>query len=245
MSTAKPSGEVRIGTSGYQYDHWRGLFYPPALPKRHWFGHYARHFDTVEINNTFYRLPEATTFEAWAAEAPAGFLYALKFSRYGTHIKRLLDPEEPIRRFLERAEILGKLLGPLLVQLPPHWKVNRARLGGFLEAAPRKQRWAIEFRDPGWLTEEIFSLLEGQNAALCIHDMIPDHPRRITADWVYLRFHGQHYGGTYSHQYLSAQARQIAEYRAQGLDVFAYFNNDVGGHAVRNAADLKRYLANP
>jgi uncharacterized protein YecE (DUF72 family) len=245
MSSGKQSGKVRIGTSGYQYDHWKGLFYPPGLPKRDWFGHYARLFDTVEINNTFYRLPEATTFQAWAAAAPAGFLYALKFSRYGTHIKRLREPEEPIRSFLERAELLGELLGPILVQLPPHWKVNQARLARFLEAAPCGHRWAIEFRDPSWLIEEIFALLEAQNAALCIHDLIPNHPRRITADWVYLRFHGQHHGGAYSHQYLSAQARQIAHYRAQGLDVFAYFNNDVGGHAVRNAADLKHYLANP
>jgi uncharacterized protein YecE (DUF72 family) len=242
MRAGRPPGEVRIGTSGYQYDHWKGLFYPPTLPKRDWFGYYAREFDTVEINNTFYRLPDARTFEAWAAEAPVGFLHALKFSRYGTHVKRLREPEEPIRRFLERAETLGALLGPILVQLPPHWRVNPARLAGFLEAAPRKQRWAVEFRDPSWLTKEILALLETHNAALCIHDMIPDHPRRITADWVYLRFHGQHYGGTYSHQYLSAQARRMAGYRAQGLDVFAYFNNDVGAHAVRNAADLRRYL---
>lgn len=235
-------GTLRIGTSGYQYDHWKGVFYPEDIPKNRWFDHYARHFDTVEINNTFYQLPQESTFDGWHEQAPAGFCYALKFSRYGSHLKRLKDPQGPIDKFIRRAERLKSFLGPILVQLPPHWNVNAERLAAFLEAAPKTYRWAVEFRDPSWLCEEIYAILQEHQAALCIHDMIDDHPRRITADWTYLRFHGDHYTGSYSYQFLSAQAQRIRESLAGGLDVFAYFNNDQHGYAVQNAADLKRYL---
>lgn len=238
---ASKRGALRIGTSGYQYDHWRRVFYPEEIPRKRWFHHYAQHFDTVEINNTFYHLPEVSTFVTWRQEAPVGFCYALKFSRYGSHLKRLKDPSEPIERFLARAEQLDTFLGPILVQHPPRWNVNAERLAAFLESVPKTHRWAIELRDPRWLCEEIFAILEEHHAALCIHDMIGDHPRRITSDWVYLRFHGDHYSGSYSHQFLSAEAQRIREYRSRGLDVFAYFNNDQNGYAVKNAVDLKRY----
>jgi uncharacterized protein YecE (DUF72 family) len=235
-------GTLRIGTSGYQYDHWKGIFYPEDLPKKSWFAHYAAHFDTVEINNTFYRLPQGHTFTAWREQTPPGFCYALKFSRYASHLKRLKDPYEPIERFLERATRLQEFLGPILVQLPPRWNVDVNRLADFLNAAPRTYRWAIEFRDPRWLCEEIYTLLRRSHAALCIHDLIPDHPRHITAHWVYLRFHGVSHGGNYPHQVLTALAREIAQYLADGLDVFAYFNNDVHGYAVHNALALRRHL---
>ncbi|HEX7043261.1 MAG TPA: DUF72 domain-containing protein [Burkholderiales bacterium] len=235
-------GELRVGTSGYQYDHWRRAFYPPELPKAGWFAFYARRFDTVEINNTFYRLPEAHVFEAWRAAAPANFRYALKFSRYGTHLKRLRDPAQPIALFLERARRLGPMLGPILVQLPPHWRADPVRLEGFLEALPRAQRWAVEFRDSSWLREPIFALLAKYGVALCVHDMLPRHPRRVTADFVYLRFHGRRYGGAYTPQQLAAHARRVRACLADGIDVYAYFNNDADGHAVRNALDLRRYI---
>jgi uncharacterized protein YecE (DUF72 family) len=235
-------GRLRVGTSGYQYDHWQGVLYPKDIPKKAWFAYYATHFDTVEINNTFYHLPSASAFEAWRAQAPRGFCYALKFSRYGSHLKRLKDPSEPIQRFLERAGRLGKFLGPVLVQLPPRWRVDVARLAGFLAAAPSDYRWAIEFRDPRWLCEEVFAVLEGHNTALCIHDLIANHPLRITADWLYLRFHGVKQGGNYPSRDLLAQAGRIKQYLADGMDVFAYFNNDAHGYAAHNAADLKRYL---
>jgi uncharacterized protein YecE (DUF72 family) len=137
---------------------------------------------------------------------------------------------------------LREFLGPILVQLPPHWNVDVERLTGFLHAAPRAYRWALEFRDPRWLCDEVYGVLRRHNAALCLHDLIHDHPHQITADWVYLRFHGVGYGGSYPPQALTAQARQIAQYLAAGLDVFAYFNNDAYGHAVHNAIDLKRSL---
>ena len=239
---AVTKAQARIGTSGYQYKHWKKFFYPEDLPQRRWFACYAKHFDTVEINNTFYGLPAEKTFVVWRKQAQPGFLYALKFSRYGSHLKRLKDPQSTIRTFLQRARRLGKFLGPILVQLPPNWRVDPARLAGFLEAAPRSVRWAFEFRDDSWLCEEILEILKGHNAALCIHDMIKNHPRRITADWVYLRFHGQHYSGSYTAQQLEAEANWIREQLANGRDVYAYFNNDAQGHAVTNAADLRGYV---
>lgn len=233
---------LRIGTSGYDYPHWRGVFYPAQLPRRAWLRHYAGRFDTVEINNTFYHLPSPATFAGWRSAAPPDFLYALKFSRYATHLKRLREPEDPLRRFLQRAEPLGELLGPILVQLPPRFRADPDRLEAFLTAAPRERRWALEFRDPAWLSDAVYEVLRRHNAALCVHDLIPDHPREGTADWVYLRFHGRGYGGNYSPQRLRAEARRIVADLAAGRDVYAYFNNDVGGYAVRNAATLRRYV---
>lgn len=235
-------GELRVGTSGYQYDHWRGRFYPPDLRKSRWFAFYAAHFDTVELNSTFYRLPGPHVFDAWRAAAPPGFLYALKFSRYGTHRKRLRDPRQPIRLFLERARRLKSCLGPVLVQLPPRWHLNYGRLAEFVAQLPRHRRWVIEFRDPSWLCEPVFTLLAKHGVALCVHDMLPDHPRRLTADFTYVRFHGRRYSGNYAAQALAAQARRIRAYLADGIDVYAYFNNDAEGFAVRNALDLRRYV---
>jgi uncharacterized protein YecE (DUF72 family) len=141
MANAK--GQLRIGTSGYQYDHWRKSFYPEELSKKHWFAHYAQHFDTVEINNTFYRLPSAKAFDAWRKQAPPEFCYVLKFSRYGSHLKRLKEPRATIQRVFQVARRLKKFLGPVLVQLPPNWSVNPDRLQEFLKAAPRSLRWRL------------------------------------------------------------------------------------------------------
>jgi uncharacterized protein YecE (DUF72 family) len=239
------SPTARIGTSGWQYDHWRGLFYPEDLPKRAWFDHYAERFDTVEINNTFYRLPEAAAFKAWHDQAPSGFLYAVKYSRFGSHMKKLKEPASHIGLFIQRAAPLGALLGPILVQLPPGWHVDVPRLADFLAAAPAKLRWAVEFRDPSWLCDDVFTCLADAGSALCVHDLLEDHPRVPTADWVYLRFHGgvsSGYGGSYSPQALSAEARRIRADLEAGRDVYAYFNNDIGGHALGNAEQLRRYL---
>lgn len=232
-----------MGTSGYHYEHWRGVFYPESLSSENWFDHYARSFDTVEINNTFYRLPAGDTFDVWRERAPHGFLYALKFSRYGSHLKHLKEPAAAIDNFLEAARRLEDGLGPVLVQLPPRWGADPGRLEGFLEAAPEDLRWAVEVRDPSWLCEAVYAVLRRAGAALCIHDLIEDHPRQITADWTYLRYHGDRYAGSYSHQKLTAEAERITGRLANGTDVFAYFNNDKGGHAVFNARDLRRYVA--
>jgi uncharacterized protein YecE (DUF72 family) len=239
--TAK-KGQLRIGTSGYQYDHWKGIFYPRDIPKSRWFGHYARHFDTVEINNTFYNLPKPKTFDDWREAAPENFCYVLKYSRFGTHIKRLKDPDDHVNKFLEAATHLRGKLGPILVQLPPKWNPDLERLSDFLKVTPRKYRWAVEFRDKKWLCDEAYGILRKHNVALCVHDLIENHPREVTANWMYLRYHGVNYAGCYSPQALSAEARRIRDYLADGLDVFAYFNNDAEGYAVQNAMDLRRYV---
>jgi uncharacterized protein YecE (DUF72 family) len=239
---AAPFGHIRIGTSGYQYAHWRGRFYPAKLPQREWLAFYAAHFDTVEINATFYRLPDASTFERWRDVAPEGFTYALKFSRYGSHLKHLREPEESIGQFLERAERLGERLGPILVQLPPRWRVDAQRLESFLANAPRRHRWAVEFRDPSWLRDDVLAILHDHGAALCIHDLIPDHPVRATADWVYVRFHGHVAGRRYGARRLMLAVHVIERFLEEGRDVFAYFNNDFRGYAVRDALQLERLL---
>ena len=240
--TGNEQGTCLIGTSGYQYDHWRPVFYPEGMAKKNWFRHYADHFNTVEINNTFYNLPKAETFDKWREQTPKGFRYALKFSRYGTHMKKLKDPSATIGRYLERAERLKSYLGPILVQLPPHWGVNPERLSTFLDEAPKRRRWVVEFREWDWLCDEIYDVLKSHGAALCIHDMLEDHPRMLTADWTYLRFHGDHYSGCYTHQALTAWAEWIQEQLSDGRDVYAYFNNDDQGYAVQNAFDLRRYV---
>ncbi len=239
----KTSGVLRLGTSGYQYDDWRGDLYPQGEPKRRWFEIYSESFDTVEINNTFYNLPEASVFDDWHDRAPPGFLYALKYSRFGTHMKKLKDPEQHLGVFVERAERLKSYLGPILVQLPPRWKANPERLDAFLREAPREHRWAVEFRDPSWLCDEVYGVLRAHGAGLCIHDLIEDHPPELTAGWTYLRFHGgeRHRHG-YPAQALGAWARRIGGWLGSGLDVYVYFNNDVGGHAVHNGLDLRRYV---
>jgi uncharacterized protein YecE (DUF72 family) len=233
-------GTLRVGTSGFQYDHWRKVFYPPALRKGDWLEYYAARFDTVEINNTFYGLPREATFHRWRERAKPGFCYALKFSRYGTHRKRLTDPGNTIGVFLQRARHLEEHLGPILVQLPPGWRAQPERLAAFLEAAAGDLRWAVEFRDPSWLREDVFGILRANGAALCIHDLLPEHPLEITADWLYLRYHGPfRYAGSYALQALAAEGRWIREHLEAGRDVFAFFNNDAEGNAVRNALQLR------
>lgn len=175
---------------------------------------------------------------------PPGFLFAVKLNRYLTHLKRLLDPREPLRNFEQRVRRLGPHLGPVLVQLPPRFRVDPERLARFLGAAPRSLRFAVEFRDPSWLSEAVFRVLRDHGAALCVHDLLPQHPFEVTADFVYLRFHGTEgaYAGGYSPQKLAAVARRLAVELRAGREVHAYFNNDVGGFAVRDAAALRRYL---
>lgn len=237
-------GRFRVGTSGYDYPHWEGVLYPPSLPEDRRFGRYPERFDAVEINSTFYGLPDPATADAWRERAPEGFLYALKFSRYGTHMKHLKAPADTIPNFLVVAGRLEEKLGPVLVQLPPNWRADPGRLAAFLAEAPDHVRWAVEVRDPDWLREEVYDVLRAEGAALVVHDMIEGHARELTAGWTYLRYHGTAYRGSYSHQKLTADAGWIADRLAEGRDVYAFFNNDAEGHAVRNAADLRRYVEN-
>ena len=258
-------GEAYVGCSGWSYPHWRGTVYDPAMRQKDWFSDYARRFRTVEVNNTFYKLPEAATFSAWRAQAPAGFVFALKLNQYGTHRRRLREPRAWLGNFVERAVLLGPALGPNLVQLPPRWKRDTDRLAAFFETAtsfdagtslkagpsgdagPAALRWAVEFRDPSWLHEDTYQLLRKYKVALCVHDLLPDHPWLLTADWAYCRFHGpraldQKYTGDYGPERLAKPAHTLGQWQDEGFDVFAYFNNDEGGAAVRDATWLRHRL---
>lgn len=241
-------GAVRIGTSGYQYAHWRGVLYPEGLPVARWLERYAERFGSLEIDSTFYRLPSAEVFAAWRRRLPPGFVCAVKMSRFATHMKHLRDPEQTLGRFAERAVALGPALGPILVQLPPRWHADPERLAAFLDARAhtplRRHRFAVEVRHPSWLDEAVYDVLARRGAALVIHDLLPAHPRVLTTDWTYLRFHGAGgaIAGTYQDRELANEARWIARQLAQGRDVYAYFNNDREGHAVRDAERLARLV---
>lgn len=229
---------VLIGTSGWQYASWKGRFYPADLRQASWLEHYAERFRVVEVNNAFYRLPEASTFEKWAQRTPEDFVVGVKASRYLTHIKRLADPVEPVSRFLERATRLGPKLGPVLLQLPPSLAANHDRLEQTLAQFPSAVRVAVEFRHDSWYTDDTRSLLEAKGVALCL----ADSPRRTTpvwrtADWGYLRLHE----GTasprpcYSQEALEEWARRLAEHWGPDEDVYVFFNNDPLACAVHDA----------
>jgi uncharacterized protein YecE (DUF72 family) len=238
-------GQYHVGTSGWNYKHWRERFYPRELPARKWFEHYAGVFRTVEINNTFYHLPEAATFTHWREQAPEGFLYAVKASRYITHVKRLKDPRQPVGLFLQRARRLWPHLGPILYQLPPNFKPDLERLEGFCKLLPRALTHVMEFRQADWLREEVFDLLGRYHVCLCVHDLLPDHPRRLTGQAAYVRFHGvgNKYGGNYSRAELRRWADWMRQTAQDGHDVYAYFNNDSNAYAVFNAQTLRKLLS--
>ena len=240
------ANRARIGTSGWEYRHWAGSFYPERQPRDRWLEFYAEFFDTVELNNSFYRLPEAATFAAWARRVPDGFAFAVKASRYLTHVRRLKEPAEPLERFWTRAVRLGDRLGPVLYQLPPRWRPDFERLAAFLDTLPHGRRQALEIRDPRWYGRQLTMQLADAGVALCLHDMESSAaPAAPVGPFVYLRFHGSgaRYGGRYSSQRLTAWASRITDWVASGLAVWAYFNNDIGGHAVRDADRLRAMVS--
>jgi uncharacterized protein YecE (DUF72 family) len=236
---------LRIGTSGWNYKHWRGIFYPRDLPPGRWLDYYAQHFDTVEINYSFYRLPLRENFAAWAEQAPPGFLFAVKGNRFITHLKRLREPAEPITRFCERADALGPAFGPVLWQLPPQFHCDVERLAAFLRALPRDRQHAFEFRHDPWFTDAGYAALGAHDAALCLADRGGGtSPLRLTATWTYVRFHGGLGDGwAYTEAQLRDWAERIAAYRTRGLPVYAYFNNDPHGHAITDGKRLRALLA--
>ena len=236
---------LRIGTSGWVYKHWMGIFYPAKMPGPEQLPFYAQRFDTVEINFSFYRLPERKVFEQWRRQTPDGFLFAVKGSRYLTHMKKLKDPQEPLQRLMDRATGLEEKLGPILFQFPAAWRLNLPRLEEFMEAleACRGYRFAFEFRHESWLTPEVYGLLEAAGAALCL----PIHPKmpldiRLTAPWTYIRLHYGSTGWGFTDDELTAWQRHIRRFLNGGADVYAYFNNDPGGHALTDADRLRQML---
>lgn len=227
--------------------------YPAELPARRWFEHYQQLFDTVELNTTFYRLPAATTVEGWAGAARPGFVFAAKLGAFGTHRKKLTDAAEWLPNHFDRIDRLGAHLGPTLVQLPPRWRRNVARLDEFLTAADRLRRgarWAVELRDPSWLDDDVFATLQSHAVALCVHDLIADHPFVLTTNWTYVRFHGPDavahpYHGDYGATRLRTWADRFGVLGGDGIDTYAYFNNDWHAAAVRDAHWLRSALAGP
>ena len=239
------SGTVHIGTSGWHYKHWIGKYYPLRLPHREMLPYYAREFTTVEINNSFYRLPEEGTFRQWKAHVPPNFIFAVKASRFITHIKRLREAKGPVDLLLQRAAPLEGSLGPVLFQLPPQWKLDLERLSDFLGAIPESLQVVIEFRDRSWCVEKVYDLLRKHRVVMCFHDWGGEEwPQELTADFAYIRFHGagQRYGGNYSDEELNQWAENIQSWKPRLKRIYAYFNNDAQGYALHNARSLRQIL---
>ncbi|TMD24973.1 MAG: DUF72 domain-containing protein [Chloroflexi bacterium] len=240
------AGQVRIGCSGWSYAHWRGRFYPDKLPAREHFDFYARHFDTVELNNSFYRQPPPERFAAWREQAPVGFLFAVKGSRYVTHIRRLAIEQKSVDMVVEPALRLGEKLGPILFQFQANFHLDLQRLMRFVGMLPANLRFTLEFRHDSWLVPPVCELLRSRQIALCI----PDHPKmpksfEITSAFTYIRMHLPSQGLGYGKRALQPWAERTAEWSSRGIDVFIYFNNDMEGHAIKDAQTLKDLLGTP
>jgi len=235
----------RIGCSGWYYDHWRGLFYPEALPKAKWLQFYAQRFNTVELNNSFYHLPSEKAFITWKESTPNNFTFAVKVSRFITHTKRLRNLNSAVENFLSRAYLLQNKLGPLLYQLPPNMKRNDKILESFLSSLPQEYQHVFEFRHESWLNNSVFRILRRYDASLCIFDM-PGFtcPPVITGDIAYVRFHGSTslYSSCYSDKELSQWAEKIIQLKKRAKAVHIYFNNDAEAFAVKNATTLTRFI---
>jgi uncharacterized protein YecE (DUF72 family) len=238
------AGDIRVGCSGWSYPHWRRRFYPEKVPAREYFAFYAQHFNTVELNNSFYRQPSRERFAAWGEQAPTGFLFAVKGSRYITHIKRLVVEPKSIDLVVESAQGLGDKLGPILFQLQENFHLDLERLERFVGMLPQDVRFTLEFRHDSWLVPSVFEVLRKHRIALCI----PDHPRmpksfEITSSFTYIRMHLPPHGLGYGERALQPWAERVLEWRHQKLDVFVYFNNDMEGHAVKDARTLITLVA--
>ncbi len=247
MVSTPPKFEIRIGTSGWNYPHWRGVFYPKGLPTRKWLSYYATFFDTVEVNATFYGTPKEATLCRWYEETPPGFLFALKASRFITHVRRLRNVKEPLERFYRIISPLKEKIGPLLFQLPPSLQYDRELLRDFLDLLDLRFRTTIEIRHRSFHNEEFLELLAARNIALCLSDTAGRYPsllEALTADFVYIRLHGSRtlYRSCYTEAELSSWAEKIRRYQRPA---YVYFDNDSLGWAVPNALRLKELLGLP
>ncbi len=238
-------GSVLVGTSGWSYAHWRKIFYPESMPSTRWLTYYVRYFDTVEINNSFYNLPQVSTFAKWRSDVPKNFVFAVKANRFITHMKKLKNVEDAVDVFLKRVAVLKSNLGPILFQLPPSLKLDPQRLDDFLAMLPRRRRYAVEFRHSSWLDDTAIEILTKHKAAFCIHDLFDvSCPHYVTSSFAYFRFHGfnEKYGGTYPKRILRDCAEKMASMVTRGIDVYAYFNNDAFGYALKDANTLRKLL---
>jgi len=240
------AGDVLIGTSGWHYRHWLGPFYPADLPASKMLEFYLGRFNTVEINNSFYRLPTPETFTTWRKSTPKDFMFAVKASRFITHNKKLKDPEEPIERLFASVDALKSKRGPILFQLPPTWKLNLERLEDFLRALPKRRRYAFEFRNETWNVQAVYDLLARFNAAYCIYHLAGfQSPLQVTADFTYIRLHGPggKYQGSYDDAALREWANRIEAWRHSLKAIYVYFDNDQSGYAVHDALRLKKLVS--
>ncbi len=233
---------LRIGTSGWSYAHWQGLFYPQNLPKEKWLEYYCQYFDTVELNSSFYHLPQKKTFKNWRQRTPKNFLFSIKASRFISHLLKLNGASESLENLLDNALGLKEKLGPILFQFPPNFELDVERLGKFLKILPADKRFTFEFRHESWFCPKVYKMLAKNNLALTISDT-PNYPLvfETTADFVYIRLHGHEvlYASKYSQAELSEWTQKIKGWLADGLDVYIYFDNDANAHAVENAKELK------
>ena len=241
------AADVHIGTSGWHYKHWVGRYYPADMKPPGMLAHYLRDFDTVELNNTFYHLPKEESFDSWRKSTPRDFTFAVKGSRFLTHMSKLKDPQRGLSNFLPRAERLRGKLGPILWQLPPRWNVNVERLEEFLRHLPRKHRYAFELRNATWMTDDVYDVLRRYNAAFCIYELAGyQSPMEITADWTYIRLHGPtqfKYQGSYTDARLAGWADRIRAWKRKMTAIYVYFDNDDSAYAVNNALTLKSLVA--
>ena len=234
--------QIHVGCSGWVYKHWRGLFYPEGLPQKRWFERYSEEFDTVEINASFYRVPLASTFDGWREKAPPGFRYAVKANRFITHMKKLLDCEETVDSFIALARKLDQTLGPVLYQLPPSLHKDLSRLEAFLARLPGDIEQVVEFRHKSWYEDDVLALLDSHGIGFVTHDLKGlKSPRWASGRTAYVRFHGAagKYWGRYSDERLMEWAEWLVEQSRSGRSVWAYFNNDIMGHAIDDAQTLK------
>jgi uncharacterized protein YecE (DUF72 family) len=234
-------GSIYIGTSGWHYKHWLGRFYPEGIKEAGQLSYYIQKFKSVELNNSFYRLPSPKTFSGWRKTVPSDFLFAVKGSRYITHMKKLNVERENIQVFFDSVKKLREKLGPILFQLPPKWKLNIERFEKFLRQLPKKYRYSFEFRNHEWYDKEVYALLKKHKAAFCIYEL-DGHlsPKEITADFIYIRLHGPggKYSGNYKDPVLKKWARDCLKWKNEGRDVYVYFDNDQLGYAAFNALRL-------
>ena len=238
-------GKLYIGTSGWHYKHWKGTFYPAGIKASGQFEEYRKHFSTVEINNSFYRLPAPETFAMWRKITPGDFVFAVKGSRFITHMKKLNLDKEGVKKFFDSVKKLNEKLGVILFQLPPKWKINTERLRSFVKVLPKKYRYAFEFREHSWYNDEVYTILRDNNCAFCIYEL--EHhlsPLQVTADFVYIRLHGpgNKYQGSYSEDTLAGWANKSKIWQDEGKDVFVYFDNDQEGYAAFNAIRLQQLV---
>lgn len=241
--TRKPT--VLLGTSGWSYKHWKGIFYPQDLPQKKWFQYFSGKFDTVEINASFYRIPILKTVQGWYERSPGDFKFSVKMSRLVSHRKKLKNCSDELQWFFSVFEPLYPKIAVVLIQLPPLLKFDPARINEFSSLLPTRYRFAFEFRNPGWYREETYEILARYGHIFCIHDMAGVATEKIiTSDSIYIRFHGfdSMYVGDYPETHLKQWAEWIKKQFQENRSVYAYFNNDIGGYAVKNCMSLRNML---